>query len=381
MSHFIQLGTGRFLRGFIGPQIKELQSQASIESKLISGVAVQSTGRDRSDLLKRGPEFLVHVRGLSDGVPIEVEEYVRPYHSGLSASDEWGTVLELAVDPELHWIISNTTESGFDLLPEDVSFDITRAPKSLPAKLAHILLLRRKASMNSIAILPCELIENNADVLLSRVLKQTEIWGWNDDPGWVDWVKWKGAAWYNTVVDRIVTLSNQDHNDLLAVQAEPYSHWAIAKIGGWGSCSSEDLIDPLFKINGNHRVDSIHSWSLRKLRILNAAHTLLVEQWRRNGRKERFVREMLESKSISDWIMDTLMNEVCPTLESSVEGPAEYIQQTLERFRNPFLDHKLSDIEIGHQKKISSRISPTILAFERQFGAKPRLICSLFNLN
>jgi mannitol-1-phosphate/altronate dehydrogenase len=53
-------------------------------------------------------------------------------------------------------------------------------------------------------------------------------------------------------------------------------------------------------------VDSIHSWSLRKLRILNAAHTLLVEQWRRNGRKERFVREMLESKSISDWIMDTL---------------------------------------------------------------------------
>jgi len=120
---------------------------------------------------------------------------------------------------------------------------------------------------------------------------------------------------------------------------------------------------------------------LKKLRILNAAHTLLVEWWRQNGRKERFVREMLESKPILDWIMDTLMNEVCPTLKTSVEGPAEYVQRTLERFRNPFLDHKLSDIEIGHQKKISQRVTPTILAFEKQFGAKPRLICSLFNSN
>jgi tagaturonate reductase len=381
MSHFIQFGTGRFLRGFVGPQIKELQSRARKESKSLAGVAVQSTGRDRSDLLKRGPEFLVHVRGLSEDLPIETEELVRPYRSGLSARDEWGSVLEMAVDPDLSWIISNTTESGLDLQPEDASFDITRAPKSLPAKLAHILLSRRKASMNSIAILPCELVENNADVLLSRVLEQTKIWGWNDDPGWVDWVKSTGATWYNTVVDRIVTLSRQVHNDLLAVQVEPYSHWAIAKIGGWSSCSTEELIDSLFKINGNHRVDSIHPWSLRKLRILNAAHTLLVEWWRQNGRKERFVREMLESKPISDWIMDTLMNEVCPTLESSVGVPAKYVQQTLERFRNPFLDHKLSDIEIGHQKKISQRVTPTILAFEKQFGAKPRLICSLFNSN
>ena len=381
MSHFIQVGTGRFLRGFIGPQIKELQSQATIGSNSITGVAVQSTGRDRSDLLKRGPEFLVHVRGLSKGLPIEVEEYVRPYRSGLSASDEWGTVLEMAVDPELRWIISNTTESGFDLQPEDASFDITHAPKSLPAKLAHILLSRRKASMNSIAILPCELIENNADVLLSRVLEQTEIWGWNDDHGWVEWVKSIGVSWYNTVVDRIVTLSHQGKNDLLAVQVEPYSHWAIAKIGGWGACLAEDLIDPLLSIKGNHRVDSIHPWSLRKLRILNAAHTILVERWRQNGRKQTFVREMLESKSVLNWIMEALMNEVCPTLKTVLEGRAEYAQQTLERFRNPFLDHKLSDIEIGHQKKISHRVTPTILAFEKQFGAKPKLISSLFNSN
>jgi tagaturonate reductase len=331
--------------------------------------------------LKRGPEFLVHVRGLSEDLPIETEELVRPYRSGLSARDEWGSVLEMAVDPDLSWIISNTTESGFDLQPEDMFFEINHAPKSFPAKLAQILLLRKKASLSSIAILPCELVENNADVLLSRVLEQTKIWGWNDDPGWVDWVKSTGAIWYSTVVDRIVTLSSQGHNDLLAVQTEPYSHWAIAKIGGSNTCSAEDLIDPLFMVKGNHRVDSIHPWSLRKLRILNAAHTLLVELWRQTGRKERFVREMLESKSISDWIMDMLMNEVCPTLESSVEAPARYVQQTLERFRNPFLDHKLSDIEIGHQKKINQRVRPTILAFEKQFGSKPRRICSLFNSN
>lgn len=146
--------------------------------------------------------------------------------------------------------------------------------------------------MNPIAILPYELIGNHADVLLSRVLEQTEIWGWNDDPGWVEWVKSIGAAWHNTVVDRIVTLSHQGNNDLLAAQVEPYSHWAIAKIAGCGPCLTEDLIDPLLSSNGNHRVDSIHPWSLRKLRILNAAHTLLVEQWRQNGRKERFVRAL-----------------------------------------------------------------------------------------
>ena len=51
-----------------------------------------------------------------------------------------------------------------------------------------------------------------------------------------------------------------------------------------------------------------------------------------------------------------------------------FARQTLERFRNPFLEHKLSDIAAYHENKVKIRLVPTREEFIELFGRVPPLL-------
>ena len=61
------------------------------------------------------------------------------------------------------FVISNSTESGFTLDPGDTLN--AAPPKSMPAKLTQVLWQRFQAGAAPLVLLPCELIERNADKL------------------------------------------------------------------------------------------------------------------------------------------------------------------------------------------------------------------------
>ena len=52
----------------------------------------------------------------------------------------------------------------------------------------------------------------------------------------------------------------------------------------------------------------------------------------------------------------------------------DYAQAVLERFRNPFADHRLADIAIHHDQKLAIRLLPTFGDFRMRFGRAPRLL-------
>ena len=52
-----------------------------------------------------------------------------------------------------------------------------------------------------------------------------------------------------------------------------------------------------------------------------------------------------------DYAMTLLFEEIVPVLEGRCDKPAEFARQTVERFRNPFLRHKLADIALHHAAK------------------------------
>ncbi|MBI4553306.1 MAG: hypothetical protein HY710_13670 [Candidatus Latescibacteria bacterium] len=60
-----------------------------------------------------------------------------------------------------------------------------------------------------------------------------------------------------------------------------------------------------------------------------------------------------------------------PTLIGQVVDPASFAEQALERFANPFLDHKLMDIAVNHDAKVRLRLIPTYRAFLETFGHRP----------
>src|SRR5262249_29995847 len=111
---------------------------------------------------------------------------------------------------------------------------------------------------------------------------------------------------------------------------------------------------------------------LRKVRILNAAHTALVTNAVPRGFTT--VREAVNDPDIAAWLDRLLFEEIVPVLKGRVEGPEDFARQTLERFRNPFLVHKFSDILSYHDAKVKIRLIPTREEFQEMFGRVPPLI-------
>jgi tagaturonate reductase len=262
----------------------------------------------------------------------------------------------------LRLIISNTAEAGYTLDPADHAE--SKSPISFPAKLLLVLNERFRVGRPPVAIIPCELFEHNADTLQALLLRLAGEW--QMPAHFQDWLR-KSCSWRNTLVDRIVVNPPSDDprlaGDAMAVATEPYSLWAIEVKDG----SPGPLRHPAVRVT-----QDVMPFFLRKVRILNGAHTALLSQALPKG--YRLVREAVNDSAIVAWLERLLFEEIVPVLIGRVEDPEQFARQTLERFRNPFLEHKLSDIATYHEKKVPIRLTSTRDEFAAKFGRVPPLL-------
>ena len=355
----LQFGSGKFLRGFADLFIH----QANEAGQGVGGVVVvQSTGAGRANLLaQQGGRYRVVVRGLEGGQVVDRVEESASISRALAASGQWDEVLAVARAPQLRTVLSNTAEVGYTLDPGDGPEG--RPPSSFPAKLLVVLHERFKAGLPGLSVVPCELFEHNADILRGLVLQLARAWRLPDRlAAWVE----EECRWHSTLVDRIVASGPLGHDhlkqDALAVVAEPYALWAVEVKGGAG----------LFRHPAIQETRDVMPFFLRKVRILNAAHTAMVCKAMPKGIAT--VRAALEDPEIAVWLERLLFEEVLPVLAGRVEEPEAFARQTLERFRNPFLEHKLSDIRAYHEQKVKIRLLSTRAEFVEQFGRTPPLL-------
>src|SRR5262249_1155971 len=137
----LQFGTGRFLRAFADRFIHQANEQGQKVGRV---VVVQSMGDDAaSQLNAAGGKFHVVVRGLENGQRVDRVEEVACISRALAATKQWGEILNVARSPELRYILSNTTEAGYNLDPNDSSD--SAPPASFPAKLLAVLRARFEA--------------------------------------------------------------------------------------------------------------------------------------------------------------------------------------------------------------------------------------------
>ena len=83
----------------------------------------------------------------------------------------------------------------------------------------------------------------------------------------------------------------------------------------------------------------------------------------------------------SAWRMDPEVPLVVPVLEGRVESPATFAREVLERFRNPFVEHKLADIAAHHADKVQVRLVPTRDEYRARFGRNPPLLDEVLALD
>ncbi len=362
----LQFGSGRFLRAFADLFIHQANAEGQNVGRV---VIVQSTGDDRAAALARqGGRYHVVLRGLEDGKVIDRVEPIAAVSRALVAASQWDEVRALARSPELRVILSNTTEAGYNLDPADRPADAP--PRSFPAKLLAVLRERFEAGRPGITVVPCELRERNADLLRGLVLDLARDWELPDGLR-----RWLGeeCTWLNTLVDRIVTGTPREHplreQDALLTACEPYALWAI---------EDRPTADHFLRHPKVVWTPDVLPYFLRKVRILNGAHTALLVKAAPRGFTT--VREAVLDPELGAWLERLLFEEVVPVLEGRVEGPAEFARATLERFRNPFIEHRLADIAVNHAAKVPVRLVPTRDEYRTKFGRTPPLLEEVLNL-
>jgi tagaturonate reductase len=283
----------------------------------------------------------------------------------LAADTDWEAVLCLARSAALRAVISNTTEAGYSLNATDSQQAFP--PRSFPAKLLAVLHARFDAGLQGLTILPCELLEGNADRLRDLVLEQARRW--NLSATITEWIA-HSCVWYNTLVDRIVSAPAAGDamaaSDPLLAVGEPFAFWGIEGAANGPSLMRHPAV---------HWVENLQPYYLRKVRILNGAHTALVAKARPLGLTT--VREAVGDARIAPWLDRLLFDEIVPTLIGRTEDPEGFARAVLERFANPFLEHRLADIALHQEVKVQTRLAPTLEEYQAKFGREPRLLAEV----
>ncbi len=359
----LQFGSGRFLRAFADLFIHEARAAGQRMGRV---VVVQSTGAGRARLFNaQQGRYRVHVRGTRDGRRIDETIEVKSVSRALCATEDWDDVLAAGRDPSTEYILSNTSEIGYDVA-ESERLDGS-PPVSFPGKLLRVLQARYEYGGPAVTVIPCELIDDNAASLhrLIRVLARRA----GLERGFLEWME-ERVTWLHTLVDRITVQPPPDfpnpHGDGLLALTEPFAFWALEDRSGAA---------PFIEHPAIVRTTDVRPFALRKVRVLNGAHTALVCRAMPLGIQT--VREAVEHAEVGPWLRDLMLQEIVPALPDEVEDAHAFAKDCIERFRNPFLNHRLDSIAVAHQTKVRLRLVPSYEAYVDKFRNKPTLLSAI----
>ena len=377
-ERILQFGEGNFLRAFANWMIHEMNHKANFDA---GAVVIQPIANGLIKTLnEQDGLYTLYMNGIKNGEVLSERKVVDCIQRGINPYEDYDAYLANAENPNLRFVISNTTEAGISYNPEDNLEDAPQA--SFPGKLTALLYKRfhffNGASEKGLIVMPCELIDRNGDNLKKIVLQYAT--DWNLDKGFVSWIN-NDNIFCNTLVDRIVPGYPRDKIDTIAeelgyidnlvVEGEQFHLWVIE--------APESVKNEIpSKTCGLNIVftNNMEPYRTRKVRILNGAHTSLVPVSYLYGIDK--VRESIEDQVVGKFIQDAIFEEICPTLDLPKQELKQFSNAVLERFRNPYLEHDLISISLNSISKYKTRVLPSILEYIKRENTLPkRLLFSL----
>ncbi|MDC6365907.1 MULTISPECIES: tagaturonate reductase [Flavobacteriaceae] len=367
----VQFGEGNFLRAFVDYAFYELNAK----SDLNAGIAViQPIDRGLVSMLnEQDGLYTLFSKGVMDGEEIIEKHLVDTIVKGIDPYAGFDDYMALAKEEELEFIISNTTEAGIAFDENDTV--TMQPPNSFPAKLTVLLYERfryfKGAHDKGLTIIPCELINYNADTLRSIILKYAQLWNLgNEFTEWVD----TANSFHNTLVDRIVPgypkdeieayNAQLDYKDNLIVTSEVFFLWVIE------GDEALKIKLPFHKTDLDVKiVEDMQPYRTRKVRILNGAHTSMVPFSMLFGNET--VKQTVDNGFTGKFVSDAIFEEIIPTLELDRQELEDFAHAILDRFRNPFIKHKLTSIALNSISKFKVRVLPSLLQYQKEKGMLP----------
>ncbi len=373
----LQFGTGVLLRGLCDYVVHEANKKGIFNGRIVVVKSTDAGGTNAFD--EQDNLYTICVRGLENGKIVEENIICSAISRVLSAKTEWHKVLEAVHHPELKIIISNTTEVGLQLVREKVFENV---PSSFPGKLLAVLYERyAKLPGEKLIVIPTELLSGNGEKLRLIISELTAFNGLSAD--FKQWVEQK-VTFCNSLVDRIVTkdpgkelLSNIQqqlgYNDELLTMCEDYKLWAIE-----GDEEVSRHLSFASTGDGAFVTPDIDKFKFLKLHLLNGTHTLSASLAYLAGFE--IVKEGMEDKTFFHYVQNLMQHDIAKAIPYDIDENEikSFSSKVLDRFRNPFLQHKWLNITLQNTMNMRHRNVPVLLQYQRIFDKSPEYMATGF---
>ena len=365
-ERILQFGTGVLLRGLCDFYIDKANKSGHFDGSI---VVVKSMAGEVDLFENQDNLYTVCVRGIENGKNVVENVICESISRVLIANNHWDEILKTAENKEIDIILSNTTEVGLQYV-----YEKSGIPTSFPGKLTSWLFRRFSSNLAGVVIIPTELVVDNGTILKNLVLKHA----YNQTLG-AEFTSWLESEnhFCNSLVDRIVPgkpgkeeleelYLNLGYQDELIVKAEVYSLWAIEGGENVKSRLAFEKADPRIVIEPN-----ITQYRELKLRMLNAPHILMCGLCYLADFET--VKDALNNDIIEKYISNLMLSELAPSLPENIDPKVvqRYGREIIDRFRNPYLDHKWLSITFQYTMKMRMRAIPLLQRYFSLFGNVP----------
>lgn len=371
------LGPGAFHRAHQAVYVDDLL--AAHPEWAISAISLQSSGvRDAL----RPQDGLYTVVQLGEHEQLRVVGAIREL---LSAPGEPGAVRARLADPATRLVTLTITEKGYclagdglDLAHADIRHDLAHAgtrhdaaatpPRSAIGHLVAGLRDRRERGVDPFAVLSCDNLAANGQHLRRALLQfAREV-----DADLAAWIEGE-VDFPCSMVDSITPATDdalREHVsaalgcvDAWPVQRETYTQWVIEDAFRRGR--------PPLELAGATLSRDVAGHDRAKLRLLNGAHSSLA--YVGSLLDLQTVREAMATAPLARFVERLMRESIAPVIALPAGLDADqYIDAILERFRNPAIAHRLSQIAWDGSQKLPVRLLSTIAespATGRDIGA------------
>ena len=368
----IQFGEGNFLRAFVDWIIWNTNQKTNFNAGV---VVVQPIERGMVDMLNaQDGLYHVNLQGIDKGEAVDSIQMIDVINGGLNPYTQNAEFMALAEDPNIRFVISNTTEAGIAFDPSCKLED--KPASSYPGKLTQLLYHRYNHfngdKSKGFIILPCELIFLNGKELKKCIYQYIELWQLGE--GFKTWFE-EACGVYCTLVDRIVPGYPKDtieqiherigFSDNLVVKGEIFHLWVIEAPESVAAEFPADKagLNVLF-------VPSEAPYHERKVTLLNGPHTVLSPVGYLSGLDT--VKECVEDPEVGAFVKKVMYEELMETLNLPKPELQQFADSVVERFVNPYVKHFVTSIMLNSFPKYKTRDLPGLKTYLERKGELPK---------
>jgi fructuronate reductase len=375
----VHLGLGAFHRAHQAVYTQDALAAGPDSSWGICGVTQRSATVARS-LLPQDCLYSVLQRS-EQSTAVRVIGAIR---EALFAADETEELMDRLSRPSTHIVTLTVTEKGYRFDPstrrlrgddpELLTDAAGRPPLTVLGQLAGGFEQRRRRGGPPLTVLCCDNFPSNGATLRRLVSDFCALYPQPQADRLRSWVA-DNVAFPNTMVDRIVPATTSEDRDLAlrllgledqgVVVTEPFSQWVIE------DCFAGPR--PAWERAGATLVSDVAPYEEMKLRLLNGSHSALAYLGALAGFE--FIAETIRSPDFATYARALMDVDVTPTLTVPAGFDLSvYKDDLMDRFANPVLRHRTTQIAMDGSQKLPYRLLGTIAA-RLAAGAEPRHAC------